>query len=236
MAERGFKGIWIPAEVWLDERLSAIEKSVLAEIDSLSRTDTGCVAGNEYFAAFCQCSKRTVTDAVSHLTKLGLVETVSFDGRSRQLRSCVAVSARQSSKNCEADAQNLPGSIAESARQSSKNCAHINIPINPSIKPSIKQVINKSNTARKRGTFKAPSVEEVSGYAAEMGWSESEFSPDGFVNFYESKGWKVGKTPMKDWKAAARGWVARFRKQKGETDSGKRNAQPKRLGKTDIIV
>ena len=27
-----------------------------------------------------------------------------------------------------------------------------------------------------------------------------------FVDFYESKGWKIGKNPMKDWKAAVRTW------------------------------
>ena len=27
-----------------------------------------------------------------------------------------------------------------------------------------------------------------------------------FYNFYESNGWKVGKNPMKDWKAAVRTW------------------------------
>ena len=28
-----------------------------------------------------------------------------------------------------------------------------------------------------------------------------------FYNYYESNGWKVGKNPMKDWKAAARNWL-----------------------------
>jgi len=30
-----------------------------------------------------------------------------------------------------------------------------------------------------------------------------------FYNYYLANGWKVGKNPMKDWHAAARGWVAR---------------------------
>ena len=32
----------------------------------------------------------------------------------------------------------------------------------------------------------------------------SRVDPQGFIDFYESKGWMVGKTPMKDWKAACR--------------------------------
>ena len=30
-----------------------------------------------------------------------------------------------------------------------------------------------------------------------------------FWNFYESKGWLVGKTKMKDWKAAIRTWESK---------------------------
>ena len=30
-----------------------------------------------------------------------------------------------------------------------------------------------------------------------------------FFNYYESNGWKVGKNPIKNWKAAASGWIAR---------------------------
>lgn len=32
----------------------------------------------------------------------------------------------------------------------------------------------------------------------------SPVDPQGFIDFYESKGWLVGKAPMKDWKAACR--------------------------------
>jgi hypothetical protein len=30
--------------------------------------------------------------------------------------------------------------------------------------------------------------------------------PERFFNYYTSNGWKVGKNPMKDWKAAVRSW------------------------------
>jgi hypothetical protein len=40
--ERDFKGVWIPKEIWLDERLNALEKIILTEIDSLDATERGC--------------------------------------------------------------------------------------------------------------------------------------------------------------------------------------------------
>ena len=53
--DRDFKGIWIPKEIWLDERLNALDKIILAEINSLDGED-GCYASNQYLAEFCQCS------------------------------------------------------------------------------------------------------------------------------------------------------------------------------------
>lgn len=59
--------------------------------------------------------------------------------------------------------------------------------------------IDKKNNKR----FVKPTVEEVKAYCLEKGYS---VDADRFVNFYESKGWLVGRTPMKDWKAAVRTW------------------------------
>lgn len=49
--------------------------------------------------------------------------------------------------------------------------------------------------------FVPPTLAEVQSYVAER---QSPLDPQGFIDFYESKGWMVGKTPMKDWKAACR--------------------------------
>lgn len=55
----------------------------------------------------------------------------------------------------------------------------------------------------KRKRFTAPTVEEVSAYCRERG---NSVDPQNFVAHYEANGWKVGKNPMKDWKAAVRTW------------------------------
>ena len=57
----------------------------------------------------------------------------------------------------------------------------------------------KGSNARKR--FTPPTLAEVQSYVAER---HSPVDPQGFIDFYASKGWMVGKTPMKDWKAACR--------------------------------
>ena len=61
-----------------------------------------------------------------------------------------------------------------------------------------------------------PTVEEVRAYCSERG---NGVDPQAFVDFYESKGWVVGKSPMKDWKAAVRTWE-HSRKQEGGSSGG----------------
>lgn len=64
--------------------------------------------------------------------------------------------------------------------------------------------------------FAKPDVEEVRAYCLERG---NSVDAQKFVDYYESNGWRVGRNPMKDWKAAVRTW---------ERNSGGRSDVPKR--------
>ena len=57
--------------------------------------------------------------------------------------------------------------------------------------------------AESKRKFSPPSLEEVRAYCRQR---KNTVKPEAFVDFYTSKGWMVGKTPMKDWKAAVRNW------------------------------
>lgn len=59
--------------------------------------------------------------------------------------------------------------------------------------------------------FSPPDVETVKNYFAEKGGTEGQAIR--FHAYYESNGWKVGRNPMKNWKAAASGWISRDREQ-----------------------
>lgn len=67
--------------------------------------------------------------------------------------------------------------------------------------------------------FTPPTLEEVQTYI-----TENNFIIDAqkFIDYYQSNGWIVGKTKMKDWKATVRGWERReqehFRKQQKEDE------------------
>lgn len=101
---REFKGVWIPKRVFLDERLNAIEKIILIEIDSLDAEDSeGCYASNEYLANFCKCSMTKVSTSISKLIKLGYLYVSKNDGRKRYLKSRLSNSESQDFKKSEPD-------------------------------------------------------------------------------------------------------------------------------------
>ena len=60
-----------------------------------------------------------------------------------------------------------------------------------------------------KSRFSPPDVETVKSYFAEKGGTEGQAIR--FHAYYESNGWKVGRNPMKNWKAAASGWISRDR-------------------------
>lgn len=70
--KRNFKGVWIPSSVWLDRRISVMEKCFLVEIDSLDNAD-GCFASNSHFSDFFGVSKGRCTQIIKGLEKKGYI-------------------------------------------------------------------------------------------------------------------------------------------------------------------
>ena len=129
--QRDFKGIWIPAEIWLNKSLSFFEVILLAEIDSLAK-DEGCSASNAYFAEFLGVSETYVSKAISSLARKGLVYQSAFNGRNRILKTNLHNSKADLNKSitleqkCKADLnksitleQKCKADLNKSARQTS---------------------------------------------------------------------------------------------------------------------
>ena len=64
----------------------------------------------------------------------------------------------------------------------------------------------KNNNNKGEVHFTPPTIAEVEQYCREKGYN---INASNFVDFYEAKGWMIGKNKMKDWKAAVRTWVRR---------------------------
>lgn len=78
-----------------------------------------------------------------------------------------------------------------------------------------------SNTKTKR--FKPPTIEEVQAYCKER---KNNVDAQRFVDFYEAKGWMLGKNKMKDWKAAVRTWE----RNDANGQASRNNAENQRYG------
>lgn len=77
---------------------------------------------------------------------------------------------------------------------------------NPELESRIKEIV----PTKKVDKFTPPTPEEVAAFAREIVYKKGETE---FWNFYQGKGWMVGKNRMKDWRAAMRGWKARDQQQ-----------------------
>jgi hypothetical protein len=84
---REFLGVWIPREIYLDDRLSPTDKILLAELQSLDGAD-GCYASNKYLAGFCQTSQRSINRTLAQLAEFGLIRADGYRGRCRRWRTC----------------------------------------------------------------------------------------------------------------------------------------------------
>lgn len=78
---------------------------------------------------------------------------------------------------------------------------------------------SKGNVERR---FAPPTVDEVQAYMEE---AHLTMDADKFIDFYESKGWRVGSQPMKDWKAAARNWARRDKERNSARGNDRYGAQ-----------
>jgi len=79
--------------------------------------------------------------------------------------------------------------------------------------------VSDSLFKEKTKRFQKPAIEELAAYFLERKWGldftyDEKEQAESFLDYYTSKGWKVGNVAMKDWKAAARNWIKNIGKYK----------------------
>lgn len=91
---------------------------------------------------------------------------------------------------------------------------------------------SKSNSKRKSNSntiknshFVPPSIKEVQAYCKER---NNGIDAEAFIAFYDSKGWKVGNQPMKNWKSAIITWEKREKKTPTKPQQNKFNSHDQR--------
>lgn len=155
-----------------------------------------------------------IQEVINSCLKLGLFSKEMFDKekvltslgiQERYRKICV-----DSRRVCDMDEYNLISS-EEIAFSSEKTIiSSEEMPINSVKSTQIKENKNKKENNTKvlqkksETRFSPPSIEQIKEYIYS---NKYNVDAERFFNFYQSKGWYVGKNEMKDWKAAVRTWV-----------------------------
>ena len=165
--------------------LKGNELLVFAIINGYSQSQQGCFYGS---LAYLQeltgaASKRTIITTLQDLVAKGHIvkREMMVDGVRRVLYT---VADGWCKKCTVGSAEIAPGGSANFA-------------------PNNKGIDNKEGDIKGASRFVKPTVEEVRAYCRERG---NDIDPAEFVDFYASKGWMVGSSPMKDWRACVRTW------------------------------
>ena len=114
------------------------------------------------------------------------------------------------------DNKSAAGKASAKARKEKSNSRSTSEQLTTNHKP----LTNNHKPKEKVKRFKPPSVKEVEQYCFDKEYS---IDAEAFIGFYESNGWKVGKNPMKNWKAALTTWQKR---NGGNNGSHKQNSKP----------
>lgn len=156
---------------------------------SLSRKTGICDAGNTYLSKQLNLDSKTVSRDLRALVQKGLISVCADASSGRRIIRVVDQMVNTGDDmvtteclNGHQDGDDMVNHIVYDKKSDS------------------------TDTPAKRKRFQPPSVSEVADYCRERG---NTINAEQFVDFYEARGWKLGRQTMRDWKAAVRTWERR---------------------------
>ena len=192
---RDFKGVFIPASLYLDTSISWTQKIIMVEIDSFTKNGLDCFVSNLHLSKLLGLSESGVEKSIKGLVDKNLVVrkiTKKAGGSHRTLKLTHTLLRVTPVVKCES---HPPLSVGDT---------------HTSVRPTITNT-TITNTTYKKG--KPSSLKECVEYFEKLGSNLEE--AEKFVDWYDSVGWKVkGGNLIKDWKACARQWKRRNKQNK----------------------
>jgi hypothetical protein len=195
----------LTADVRYDKTLKPLARLLYAEITALCKQEGYCWAGNQYFADLYDVDKNTVSGWIGQLKTRGYinVQLEYKEGTKQIVKRYIRINGEGTNK------------IIDTSLQKDGYPINEIIEVNNTINNTI------NNTVNKGGRFTPPSVEQVMEYCNHR---QNGINAQSFIDFYQSKGWMVGKSKMKDWKASVRTWETN-NKIRNEQNADKRNSK-----------
>ena len=167
-------------------KLKGNELMVYAIIYGFSQEENSWFSGSrKYLAEWTNSTTRGIQKTLNSLMENGLIEK-----KINNINGVVFCEYRAITKMLQSSP--VGNKVHWGREQSSPNNIEDNIDNNI-----------KENNIKEIKKFTKPTIEEIEQYCKER---NNNVDAETFYNFYESKGWVVGKAPMKDWKACVRTW------------------------------
>ena len=185
----------LTADVRYDKTLKPLARLLYAEITALCNKEGYCWSSNQYFADLYEVDPKTVSNWIGQLKTKGYI-TVQLEykeGTKQVLKRYIRINKGGMDEIMDT----LPIKKCIPSPQNDGYPPH-------KIMEDNKTINNTFNNTTNKGTrFTPPSVDEVSDYCNQR---NNSVDAETFIDFYQAKGWMVGKNKMKDWKACVRTW------------------------------
>ena len=191
-----------------DQRLTAQEKIVYSRIAFFKEYFESAEAA----AKFLGMKPQTVQRAKRSLEALGYIKCIKNTGRGKVYMSDIEFGLAQPdlqkmnirpSKNEHID-KNINKTEVRTKLELDNKTDDIN-------KKPLNLTVTNSTGDRRARVFQKPTIEDLASFKKEANLTTVDV--ESFYNYYESNGWRVGKQPMRDWRAAMRNWHLRNSKE-----------------------
>lgn len=160
-------------------------------------------------ATFTYATAKQIRTALDHLRAAGILETGCYNEKpwDRTLWYAITPKGKSILHAGKMDSTHGENGDAPQGTPIPNN--------NTNNKTDNKEYVGVQDAPPKKEAFKKPTLEEVQAYCEER---HNGVDAERFFNYYESVGWRVGKNPMKDWRAAVRTWERSTPKRERRSD------------------
>lgn len=174
---------------------------------------------------FPYASQRQIQTALKKLINEGILITGNYNeyAYDRTLWYALTEKGKCIMRKCKMDDTEKGNGFTQDV----KPIPNINTNINTNNKPDN----NKGKTTHKSSKFVAPTVEEVKSYCEER---NNGIDAQRFVDYYQARGWMIGKNHIKDWKACVRTWERNTGYNQKPNDQYKPNVQEQSQDTSDF--
>jgi hypothetical protein len=223
-SKRNFLGIWIPAGLWLDGTISITQKAILLEVQSFTEHNYNCFVSNDHLAKLCTVSASAIEKAIRDLCKRGLLHRkTEYNGTYRQRVLTVhkdVVDSWQHPQQTEVPTRNKLRQHPQPDEATQPQPAEVPTRSQLRNKNTVEEYSNKNTISKDRPH--PNSKEEVEEYILHLCDNPHSTATD-IYDYYEANGWKQSNgNKIKNWKAAARGWINRQKQYTNERSTNKK--------------